>query len=90
MARLGYQYSIGPEIALELAAVFETEHPRSGVVLTTLNEVFDFTSVHNGHVNVQLTWSPGGSAHAALADDLTAGPVLGSDQREILVAKTTH
>lgn len=85
--RLGYQYSIGPEIALELAAAFETEHPGRGVVLTTLNEVFDFTSVRNGHVDVLLTWSPGGSAHAALADDLTAGPVLGSDQRAVLVAK---
>lgn len=84
---LGYQYSIGPEIALELAAAFETEHPGSGVVVTTLNEVFDFTSVRNGHVDVLLTWSPGGSAHAALADDLTAGPVLGSDQRAVVVAK---
>ncbi|MGH3479475.1 MAG: LysR family transcriptional regulator [Nocardioidaceae bacterium] len=85
--RLGYQYSIGPELALELAAAFETKHPGSGVVVTTLNEVFDFTSIRNGHVDVLLTWSPGGPAHAALADDLTAGPVLGSDQRAVLVAK---
>ena len=84
--RLGYQYSTGPELALSLAATFEDRHPGSAVVLSTLTEVFDFSSVRQGDVDVLITWSPGGTTKAATGDDLTAGPVLGTDARAVIVA----
>jgi DNA-binding transcriptional LysR family regulator len=58
LLRLGYQYSTGPELALELSATFEDRHPGSAVVLSTLTEVFDFSSVRQGDVDVLKSPGP--------------------------------
>ena len=44
------------------------------------------SSVRNGDVDVLITWSPGGTTKAATGDGLTAGPVLGTDARAVIVA----
>jgi DNA-binding transcriptional LysR family regulator len=86
LLRLGYQNSTGPELALSLSTTFEDRHPRSAVVLSTLTEVFDFSSVRRGDVDVLITWSPGGTTEAVTGAELTAGPVLGTDARAVIVA----
>jgi len=55
-------------------------------VLSTLTEVFDCSSVRHGDVDVLITWSPGGTTKAATGDELTAGPVLGTDVRAVIIA----
>lgn len=84
--RVGYQFSIGSDRAMRLTAAFETRHPSCAVQLRTLTETFDFSALRDGEVDVLVTWSPGGSAGAAVGDDLTAGPVLGTEARAVVVA----
>lgn len=84
--RVGYQFSIGSERAMRLAAAFEARHPSCAVQLRTLTDTFDFSALRDGSVDVLVTWSPGGSAVAAVGDDLSAGPVLGSEARAVVVA----
>lgn len=84
--RVGYLPSIGGEIAAEIAAAFETEHPECTVVLKAIgvNEAIVADGI-SPESDVALVWSPGGDGQALAAPGLTVGPVLGYAPRGLLV-----
>ncbi|MDL4817180.1 LysR family transcriptional regulator [Actinomadura opuntiae] len=80
--RLGYASTIGGELPIRLAEIFEARHPDCTVVLNVVRTDPETPLEENDMV---LCWSPAGDGRDLRRPGLTVGPVLRCVPRALLV-----
>ncbi|MCO5970132.1 LysR family transcriptional regulator [Actinoallomurus soli] len=85
LVRIGYAATIGAGFAARVANDFEARHPGHSTTLNAIRILQPDIALENEDIDVLLIWSPGGDAAALRGLKPTAGAVLGTVPRGVLV-----
>ncbi|MFE0254485.1 LysR family transcriptional regulator [Streptomyces sp. NPDC059010] len=86
--RIGYQWTMGGQLADRLVTAFTSGHPHCEVVINSLvyRAGGNMAPLAGGSdVDLALWWSPGGDGSAVEAPGLVVGPLLAAVPRGVLV-----
>lgn len=84
--RVGYLPCVASPYVARLVSAFETHYPSTRVVMKVLHASAGFAMLDDGKIDLLFAWSPGGNPDAVAGEDRAVGPILGTDERAVLVS----